>query len=88
MIEKAEQESEEYLKWKQGSVSVEEPPKPTIPESATEEILKDAESFRDSLLSKSVYSRFFSLWYVLHLHSRSSFNDTDIMIIPFGYKLT
>ena len=40
MIEKVDQESEEYLKWKQGSVPVEEPQEPTEPESVREEVLE------------------------------------------------
>ena len=38
MIDKVDQESEEYLKWKQGSVSVEEPQEPIEPEQIAEEL--------------------------------------------------
>lgn len=38
MIDKVDQDSEEYLKWKQGSVPVEEPQEPTEPEQAVEEL--------------------------------------------------
>lgn len=40
MIEKVDQESEEYLKWKQGSVPVEEPQESIEPESVRTEILE------------------------------------------------
>ena len=40
MIEKVNQESEEYLKWKQGSVPLEESLESTEPESAREEVLE------------------------------------------------
>ena len=38
MIEKVDQESEEYLKWKQGSIPVEEPQEPIEPEQVVEEL--------------------------------------------------
>ncbi len=38
MIDKVDQESEEYLKWKQGSVPVEEPQEPIEPEQVAEEL--------------------------------------------------
>ena len=38
MIDKVDQESEEYLKWKQGSVPVEEPQEPIEPEEVVEEL--------------------------------------------------
>ena len=40
MIDKVDQESEEYRKWKQGSVPVEEPQEPVEPESVREEVLE------------------------------------------------
>ena len=38
MIEKVDQESEEYLKWRQGSVPVEESQEPIEPEENIEEL--------------------------------------------------
>ena len=38
MIDKVDQESEEYLKWKQGSVPVEEPQEPIEPEQIAEKL--------------------------------------------------
>ena len=38
MIDKVDQESEEYLKWKQGSVPLEEPQEPIEPEQIAEEL--------------------------------------------------
>ncbi len=40
MIDKVDQESEEYRKWKKGSVPVEEPQEPVEPESVREEVLE------------------------------------------------
>ena len=37
-LDKVDQESEEYLKWKQGSVPVEEPQEPIEPEQIAEEL--------------------------------------------------
>ena len=52
MIEKVDQESEEYLKWKQGSVPAEEPQESIEPESVRTEILESEvqQSFLTELL--------------------------------------
>ena len=74
MIEKADQGSEEYLKWKQGSVPVEEPQEPVEPESVREEVLESEvqQSFFDRTfkvkndtdrMKKTYYLIFFLVYY-------------------------
>jgi len=54
MIDKVDQESEEYLNWKRGSVSAEENQEPTTPESASEEVLEPE-------LPQSLFDRIFKV---------------------------